>query len=161
NIDYCFAVTVGQRVKPGKFRVRDFDFKYADGPHYLLVADAQSKSPEDAYEQYDYDPGAFTWLEDGSALPAADDKGMARSNTEEGKGILSAEYYGERQRRNVVTFKTSAADLGPGWIVGINQESSREDHPRKDLAPDKKLLVTETAIEGEHNAWQMTVTSVF
>ncbi len=159
--DYCTTVTLTQRNKPGKFIQRDFNFRT---PLLKSKIEFGSGDPiEDKYEQYDYLPGAFWW---DTKKPEKDvaDVDNAPNNDEQGEGpklsrrILEA----ERRRRILVSFHTNATDLAPGKIVGVNQDSPHKNHPRADLAPDKKILLIETHIEGQHNGeWTMTANGVF
>ncbi len=159
--DFAATVTVTQRVKPGKFTIRDFDFRLA--PNLPLVAKAQSGSkPEDVYEQFDYVPGAFWWDTEKKEKPVADRDHAPKTDTDESKLIIKREMDAERRRKLLVSFHTNALDVAPGTICGINQESENKNHPRPDLAPDKKLLIVETSFEGEQNGeWSKTATGVF
>jgi type VI secretion system secreted protein VgrG len=158
--DFCATVTVTQRLKPGKFTLRDFDFRRA--PNLPLLANARSSTREDVYEQYDYVPGAFWWDTGKVEKPMADADGAPKTDMDESKALVDREMDATRRRKLLVSFHTNAIDLAPGTIVGLNQESTNKNHPRPDLAPDKKLLLIESHIEGEHNGeWSMTATGVF
>jgi type VI secretion system secreted protein VgrG len=158
--DFCSTVSITQRVKPGKFTTRDFDFRLAS--NLPLVMRSISSTPEDAYEQFDYSPGAFWWDTDETQLPVADRDHAPMTEPDEGLALAVRKMDGERRRKLLVSFHTNALDLTPGSIVGINQESDATNHSRKDLAPDKKLLLVETAIDGEQGGeWSMTATGVF
>jgi type VI secretion system secreted protein VgrG len=159
--DFCASVTVTQRVKPGKFILRDYNFR---APLLKSIATGVSgKAEEDKYEQYDYLPGGFWWDTKKVTDPVADrDHGPNNDEAGEGKKLIQRSLEAERRRRLLVSFHTNAIDLAPGKLVGINQESTKKNHPRASLAPDKKLLLIETHLEGQHNGeWSMTATGVF
>jgi type VI secretion system secreted protein VgrG len=153
--DIVTKVKLAQRVKPGRFTVRDFDFR--NRLDYQLFSAAQATTaPELPYELYDYEPGAF-WFEPGQGgdTPVADDKGVARTSEKEGNRLVTRDLDGERRARRRVAFDTSVADLSPGVLMTIDA------HPRNDIA-DKKLLVVQSSIEGTPiGEWQMTGESVY
>ncbi len=158
--DFCSTVSLTQRVKPGKFLTRDFDFRL--GANLPLVMKAISSSPEDAYEQFDYEPGAFWWDTEKPMLPVADRDHAPKTDAEAGLDLAVRKMDAERRRRVIVSFHTNALDLAPGAIVGINQDSDAPNHPRPELAPDKKLILVETSVEGENGGeWSMTAVGVF
>jgi type VI secretion system secreted protein VgrG len=158
--DFCATVTVTQRMKPGKTTLRDFDFRRM--PNVPLLANSRSNGKEDIYEQYDYVPGAFWWDTDKAEKPVADVDHAPKTDTDAAKLLGDRSLDATRRRRLLVSFHTNALDLSPGSICGLNQESLAPNHPRPDLAPDKKLLVVETSIEGEATGeWSMTTTCVF
>src|SRR6202012_270974 len=99
--EFVTKVKLTQRVKPGRFTVRDFDFR--NQLDYQLFSQAQATTQgELPYEQYVYEPGAF-WYEPGQAggTPVADDKGVARTNEKEGKALVTRDLDGERRGRRV------------------------------------------------------------
>jgi type VI secretion system secreted protein VgrG len=158
--DFCATVSVTQRVKTGTVTLRDFDFRRA--PNLPLLASARSSTREDVYEQYDYAPGAFFFDTGQSEKPVADLDGAPKTDFGESTKLADRERDATRRRRLLVSFHTNAVDLAPGSIVAINQESLSPNHPRADLAPDKKLLVTEASIEGDATGeWSMTASGVF
>ncbi len=159
--DFCSTVLVTQRMKPGKFTVRDFNFRTPLLKSYQTVP--SGKADEDKYEQYDYVPGAY-WIDTKRIEKPVADGGTGPNNDEPGAGkdFVQHGMEGERRRRLQVAFNTNATDLAPGKIIGINQESDSKDHPRKDLAPAKKILLIETTLEGEATGeWTMTCSGVF
>ncbi len=159
--DFCATVTLTQRVKPGKQTVRDFNFRTPLLKSYKTAT--SGNKDEDKYEEYLYAPGAFWWDTKKPEKTVAD-RDNAPNNDEPGEGqaLLKRTMEAARRRRLLVAFHTNALDLAPGKIVGINQEAEVKNHPRHDLAPDKKLLLLETNLEGEHNGeWSMTSVGVF
>jgi type VI secretion system secreted protein VgrG len=176
NTFACADVTLTQRVRPGRFTIRDFDFRRPlTAPIIASATIGASDTKEQKLEQYHYVPGMF-WFDEqqGGGTPNADDLGIARTDPKEGEAkitgpkdpspvLINQEMQAERRRRLLVSFQTNATDILPGTIVGINQGSGTTDnHPRTDLAPDKKLLVYETHLEGyAHGDWGMRVSAVF
>ncbi|UQA56367.1 type VI secretion system tip protein TssI/VgrG [Polyangium aurulentum] len=151
--DYVTKVKLAQRVKPGRFTLRDFDFR--NQLDYQLFAEARAGT-ELAYEQYLYDPGAF-WVEPGQGgdTPVADDKGVARASAKEANARAARELDGARRTRRVISFQTNVVDLSPGTLMTV------DPHPRADIA-GKKLLVIHSTIEGAHDTkWTMTGEAVY
>jgi len=137
--EFVTKVKLTQRVKPGRFTIRDFDFRKS--LDYQLFGEARAKT-ELAYEHYQYDPGAF-WFEPGQGgdTPVADDKGFARTNEKEGTGRVIRELEAARRARRVVSFKTNVLDLSPGTLMTISP------HPRGDIS-GKRLLSIYSTLEG-------------
>jgi type VI secretion system secreted protein VgrG len=153
ELEFVTKVRLTQRVKPGRFTVRDFDFR--NQLDYQLFQEARAKT-ELAYEQYVYEPGAF-WYEPGQAggTPFADDRGVARTNEKEGKARVTRELDAERRTRRVVDFETNVVDLSPGTLMTV------DPHPRGDIG-GKKLLVIQSSLEGTPGeAWTMKGEAVY
>jgi len=133
--EYVTAVQVSHRVRPGRATHRDYDF---EKPDYNLVGNAEkAKAPEDLYEQYVYEHGIFT---------------------DEKVGKTRADIHLESRRRDKrsVSYHSNVFALSPGTLF------SMLDHPRPDLAPDKKLLVLEASLEGTATGeWTVSGTAVF
>ncbi len=158
--DFCATVTVTQRMKPGKTTLRDFDFRRM--PNVPLLATSSASPREDVYEQYEYVPGAFWWDTEKPEKAVADASHAPKTDIDASKKLADRSLDATRRRRLLVSFHTNALDLSPGSIVGLNQESVAPNHPRPDLAPDKKLLIVETSIEGEAaGEWSMTTSCIF
>jgi type VI secretion system secreted protein VgrG len=132
--DFATDVHVSQRVRPGRFTIRDYDFLK---PDYRLVGEADKKPPEDPYEHYRYEHGAFL---------------------EEKPGKLRADIAlgGERRDRRKIAFRTNVYDVAPAQVFSF------DNHPRSDLGPGERLLVVSTSFEGTANGeWQMTAEAVY
>jgi type VI secretion system secreted protein VgrG len=159
--DWCSDVALTQQVKTGTFRRRDFDFR--GRPDALLVANTASGTNEDPYEQYAYTPGAFWWEPgQGGGTPVADDKGTARTDMGEANELITRIMDAERRARLSISLQTNAIDLCPGVIIGINQNALGAPHPRADLAPDKKILLVESTLDGDATGeWTLKATGVF
>lgn len=142
--EFTTSVRLAQVVKPGRFTIRDFDFR--NRPDYQLFAKAESGSDneENKYEQYHYLPGAFV-VEPGQGgdTPVADDRGIARVNEPEAQRLAQRSLDGARRDRRVVSYETNVVDLAPGSVFSIDH------HRRKDLGPDATIMVTTSFLEGE------------
>lgn len=146
-------VHLGHDVRPGAHAIRDFDLR---NPSFALLGQAtKAAAPEDRYEQFEYQPGAFlvasTLLPD---TPAADDRGRYREDQAAGKALAQRSLEGERARKRVVTFETSTVDLWPGVVFSIEQ------HPHGELG--QPLLVTGFFLQGSPgDTWKMSGDAVF
>jgi len=156
--EFITKVTLTQQVKPGRFTVRDFDFR--NRLDYQLFSEARAQTATEVpYEHYSYEPGAF-WYEPGEArergdTPVADDKGVARTSEREGQKRVTRYLDGERRARRMVSFEVNVVDLSPGTLMTIDA------HPRRDIA-GKKLLVINSSIEGAPGTeWQMKGAAVY
>lgn len=151
--EFATKVKLTQKVKPGRFTFRDFDFR--KNLDYQLFCEARAKT-ELPYEHYYYDPGAF-WFEPGQGgdTPVADDKGIARTIEREGQARVTRELDASRRTRRVVSYKTNVMDLSPGTLLTI------DPHPRGDIS-GKRLLTIYSQIEGSpDDEWTITGESVY
>ena len=154
ELEFVTKVKLAQRVKPGRFTVRDFDFR--NRLDHQLFAEAKATANELPYEHYNYEPGAF-WYEPGQGgdTPVADDKGVARTNEKESNKLVTRDLDGVRRARRMLSFDINVVDLSPGTLMTIDA------HPRGDIA-DKKLLVINSSLEGEPGTeWTMKGESVY
>ncbi|MBK9258553.1 MAG: type VI secretion system tip protein VgrG [Polyangiaceae bacterium] len=141
--EHVTDVRIARKVRPGKLTIRDVD--YRKPPSYNLAATAAGAASaiEDKLERFHYEPGAFLFgAEKGDDTPAADDKGKARTDETEGQKLAQRRLEAKRASGTTVSFSTSAHDVAPGMVTSFL------DHPRADLASDKKLLVVESNLAG-------------
>ncbi len=140
--EFVTAVRMGQRVRPGKYTMRDHD--YRKPPTYKLLSSAAKGQPvEEKLERFQYVPGAFLFGADsGEATPSADDKGKARTDEKEGATLAQKRLDAQRGSARVAMFETNAHDLAPGVILSMS------GHPHAALADDKALLVVESSLSG-------------
>ena len=153
ELEFVSQVKLAQQVKPGRFTVRDFDFRNQLDAQLFAEARAATEVP---YEHYLYEPGAF-WYEPGQGgdTPIADDKGIARTNPGEGAQLAQRNLDAERRARRALAYETNVVDLSPGTLMTI------DPHPRQDIT-GKKLLVIDSSIEGEPGtAWTMKGHAVY
>ncbi len=142
--EWVSRVVVSYAVRPGHYAIRDFDFRRK--PDFELIGKAEpAPAPENFYERYHYEPGEMKRLDppDGAgSWPAHDDKGKVRPSLKEGERMAKERLRGERFGRRAIGFETNCSDLAPGIVMSI------DDHPRSDLKPGDKLLVSSTRLEG-------------
>ena len=156
EFDHVTEVRIGNKVRPGKMTIRDFDFRR---PGFALFGESSSQGDMDSkLEQYHYQPGAF--LTEGhkslAETPSADDRGVARHHHPHGHDIALKRLEGHRATKQVVHFKSNALDLAPGVVFNM------AGHARKDLGEDKELLVSSLTIEGEvEKEWSSSGTATF
>jgi len=148
--DRITAVHVEQQVRPGRYTLRDHDYRRP--PEYKLMADASGKNVpiEEKLERFHYVPGAFLFgVASGDATPNADDRGMTRADEAEGAILAQKRLNAKRSSARICTFETSAHDLAPAMVM------SMAGHPHPLLGDDKKLLVYECSFSGTHEGdWE-------
>ena len=143
DLEHVTQVGVGRRLVPGKYTVRDHDYRRPAS--YQLMASAGGTGPvEDRLESFHYHPGAFLYESEwGEGTPGADDKGKYRADEAEGEELARRRLDAERAPARETTFKTNTLDLAPGTVLSFL------DHPKSELGPKKRLLVVESTLEGE------------
>lgn len=144
--EYVTSVRIGRKVRPGRYVMRDHD--YRKDPKYKLSAGASVKTEgiEQKLERYHYTPGAFLFgTEQGDATPGADDKGKTR--TDEAEAALLAQRRLDAKRGDATTcsFETNASDLAPGVVASFT------GHPRSDLGDKKRWLIIESTRSGSND----------
>jgi len=155
--EYVTNVTLHQRVRPGKYTVRDHDYRLP--PTYPLKGEASGGSTVEAkLERFHYNPGAFLFrTEGGAATPHADDRGRTRSDEKEASAMAQRRLAAKRSQAKRATFHSNAMDLTPGTVLSFF------NHPRTDLGDAEKHLVLEVGIhgssEGELNLSAETVSA--
>jgi len=153
--EYLTEIRVGNRVRPGKLTIRDFDFRR---PGFALFGESKVETGADPkLEEYHYLPGAFLHETARTAeTPAADDRGALRHHQGSGHFLAARRLEGHRASKRVVHFKTNALDLAPGTVLTMS------GHPRKDLGIDRELLVSSLSIEGEvGEEWNIRGTAAY
>jgi len=144
--DFVTGVRTSQKVRPGKYVMRDHDDRHAAS--YKLAASASNPrlAIEEKLVRYHYTPGAFLFeSEGGGDTPVADDRGKMRSDEARGAELAKKRLEAKRSAGCSVSFTTSALDLAPGTVVSLL------DHPRSDLSKDDRLLIVESQIAGSAN----------
>lgn len=137
------GVRVGQRVRPGRYTLRDHDTRLAST--YVLISSAvDATSPiEQRLERYHYVPGAFLFgMPEDQEKSAGDDRGKSRSDERTAASLMQKRLDAQRAERRYVAFETNALDVAPGTILSIT------GHPRADLSADRALLVLASRFEG-------------
>jgi type VI secretion system secreted protein VgrG len=144
--EHVTDLRVGRKVRPGKYTMRDHDYRRP--PNYKLMSSAGggTLAVEEKLERYHYTPGAFLFGTDkGDDSPSADDKGKARTDEAEAAVLAQKRLAAKRGSATTFTFNTNAHDLAPGVVMSVL------DHPRTDLGPKRRLLIIETMIDGTHD----------
>lgn len=154
--EFLSAVRLTHVVRPGKVTIRDHDFR-RQHDYPLLGKTPSAEGPEDFYEQYHYHPGSFMVSgAKGGDTPHADDRGAARHDEKAGETRAHKRLAAQRATKRTVAFDTNVIDLSPGVVFSIGH------HARRDLASNKKLLITETAVEGSpDDEWHISGRAVF
>ncbi len=143
--EYVSHLRVFQRVRLGRVTIRDFDFARPD--RRLDGKSDEAAAPEGQYEEYRYNPAAFIKERKGAPRAVLD---------QETKAAADIALYAKRVDRRQVRFETNCYDLRPGSIVSFDH------HPRKDLAPANKVLLTETQMEGTTDLeWSLSASGSF
>ena len=138
ELEHVTKVSVGRRVRPGKYTVRDHDYR-RPATYKLVASAAETHGVEDRLERYHYVPGAFLYEGDaGEPTPYADDKGAYRPDPGEGDSLAKRRLEAQRSSARETSFNTNTLDLAPGSVVTFL------DHPKSELSPDKRLLVVES-----------------
>ncbi|MDI1430086.1 MULTISPECIES: type VI secretion system Vgr family protein [Polyangium] len=154
--EFVTNVRLSHEVRPGLVTMQDYNFRK---PSYTLRTQSpRAAAPEDRYEQYHYQPGAFL-VETGKAddnTPVADDKGIARHDEPFGKGRAERALLARRMGRGQVAFDTNCPDVAPGAIFNIGH------HPHPDITDGTNLLVIDLRIEGSpQDEWNISGRAVF
>ena len=145
--EHVTKLHVGQRVRPGRYTLRDHDTRLAAA--YPLVAGADAGAGvEGRLERFHYVPGAFSFGTDqGEDQPHGDDRGKTRSDEREGGGLARKRLEAKRSSARVCSFETNVVDLAPGVVTSVL------DHARSDVA-GAPLLVVASSIRGDAlGAW--------
>jgi type VI secretion system secreted protein VgrG len=150
--EYVTSLRLGHEVRPGASQHIDFDFR---NPSFRLMAEAdKAAAPEDVYEQFEYNPGAFLIEGKPGATPTADDKGAYRYEATHGEKRAKRFLESVRTGKRGVWFDTNVIDLGPGTVFQV------EHHPHESLSAD--LLLTHFSIGGTHDGkWHMSGRALF
>lgn len=153
-VDYVTALRIGQKVRPGRYTMRDRDYRLP--PAYPLAASAaKGRGVEERLERYHYTPGAFLFGTDkGESTPAADDKGKTRSDESEGAQLAQKRLDAKRGSGKSCSFSTNVHRLAPGMVIAVG------GHPHPILAEGRTLLVVSSKLEGtSFGEWKHEVTA--
>ena len=154
-MEHVTKVHVARALRPGKYTVRDYDYRRP--ATYPLLATAAGTTPlEEKLERFHYVPGAFLYESNkGEDTPAADDKGKYREDEPEGEALAKRRLEAQRTSIREVKFETNTLDPAPGTVLSFL------DHPKSELGAKKRLLVVDSVFEGEMpGAWKHNCTAV-
>jgi type VI secretion system secreted protein VgrG len=144
--EHVTGVRVSRHVRPGKVTVRDHDYRLPSSYKLMHSADGDGVATEKQLETYHYAPGAFLFESDkGEATPHADDKGKHRTDESEAGKLVQKRLAASRGDASRIVFNTNVVDVAPGTVMSIL------DHPHREVADGKKLLVTESRIDGRRD----------
>jgi type VI secretion system secreted protein VgrG len=144
--EHVTSVRVGRRVRPGKYTLRDVDYR-RPASYPLMASAAGAAGVEQRLERFHYTPGAFLFEGgQGGDTPHADDRGKHRTDEDEGKKLAQKRLAASRGDALTAAFSTNVIDLSPGVVMTVL------DHPSSALGDGAKQLVTESRLEGERDA---------
>ncbi len=144
--EYITECRLAYNVAPGRYTIRDFDYRGKLDFDLIGTETKAAELPEDFYEQYHYVPGAFKVEADSAELDVGDKpKGYRHLQKEIGDPMAQRRWSAARNNRSVVRFVTNCVDLGPGVVFTMNH------HPRADMDL-KKYLIRKFTLEGSVNA---------
>jgi type VI secretion system secreted protein VgrG len=133
-------VNISQKVVPTKTSFRDYDFRR---PRYALEGThAAEEAPHPLLEDYHFAPGHALGEAQGSGEPVGDGEGAYRHNDEEAAARAQRRAEAHLIDATKIAFSTSLPDLAPGSLF------SMLGHPHPEVAPDKRLLVTHSFLNG-------------
>lgn len=152
--DFVTALTVKQRVKPGRMTVGDLDYRRASDAQPRLSS-TSGLATEARLEQFDYEPGAFLFQGEGGGTPAADDRGASRTDEGEGAARTQGRLLARRRGEREVRLESNVVALRPGTRLSV------ANHPHRTVGMDQGLLLTAAEVAGEHSAdWRVKVVAV-
>ncbi len=155
DVGFVTAVSMAQRVRPGKVAIGDLDYRRASTQQPRLSASG-GLPQECALEHFDYEPGAFLYqCQAGGSSPSADDRGVTRTDEQAGQRKTRSRLLAKRQDTKRLSFETNLLELSPGSILSI------ADHPHPSVEADPGWLVTGGILEGDHDGdWRLHVDAV-
>jgi type VI secretion system secreted protein VgrG len=138
--EYVTRVCLAREARPGAIVLRDHDPR---SPAYALFGRAAGAGIEARLERYGYAPGGSVIEgEQGGGTPVADDQGVARASEAHLGAVAALRLEEQRLGERAVTFASNVPDLAPGTVFSIAR------HPAEALAEDRRLLVTDLAVDG-------------
>jgi type VI secretion system secreted protein VgrG len=143
--DHVSHVSLTSKVHSTKATFGDHDFRR---PRYALHGHhAHEHHAPHAHhallEEYHYAPGHSHAEADGGGTPIADAHGAYRHQDKEAKARAERRLDALRSNATKVAFHTSLRDLAPGTVFEL------DGHPHPELGLGKRLLVTESWINGD------------
>jgi len=134
--EYVTQVNVGQEVRPGRYTMRDHDYRLPANYNLVSSAEGANVEIEKKLERYHYTPGAFLFNSTkGEDTPSADDKGKSRTDEAEAAQLAQKRLEAKRASAKTCSFRTNALDLAPGVVLRIS------GHLREKLNKERQLVV--------------------
>jgi type VI secretion system secreted protein VgrG len=148
--EHVTRVKVGRQVRPGRYTMRDHDYRKQPACKLVASAEIPEGGMESRLERYHYIPGAFLFGTDkGDDTPVADDEGKVRTCMHRAEEVARKRLEAKRASAGTCTFETNAHDIAPGVVMRIL------DHPKSELAPEQKLLIVGSTLRGNlHGEWR-------
>jgi type VI secretion system secreted protein VgrG len=145
EMEHVTKVRFGRHLRPGKYTVRDHDYRRP--ATYKLGATAvgpEAGPVEGQLERFHWVPGAFLYesAKAGDDTPTADDRGKYREDEPEGEALVERRLQAKRAQAREVSFETNTFDPAPGVVLSFL------DHPKSEIGPGKRLLVIESTFTG-------------
>jgi type VI secretion system secreted protein VgrG len=145
ELEHVTKVRFGRRLRPGKYTVRDHDYRRA--ATFKLGATAVGPDAGDVeagLERFHWVPGAFLYesTKAGDDTPYADDRGKYREEEPEGEALVERRLQAKRVHAREVVFETNTFDPAPGVVLSFL------DHPKTELGTGKRLLVVDATYSG-------------
>lgn len=129
GIEYATDLQVERRVAPGRYTVRDHDYRLA-ATYKLLQTSEAGVGIEKKLEIFDYVEGAFLFTgNDADDGKFADRKGRTRTDETEGKKLAARRLDALRAESFSMWFETNAFDVGVGSVIAISDHQRTEDKP--------------------------------
>jgi type VI secretion system secreted protein VgrG len=142
--EYATHLRAAREVRPGRYSVRDRDYRLPAAYPLLASTSAPGLDQEAALETFHNSPGAFLFESaKGEATPSADDRGKFRSDEAEGARLAKRRLDALRGEAYGMRFETNAHDITPGVVVHI------DGHARPE--PSRGLLVVGSKLEGQND----------
>jgi type VI secretion system secreted protein VgrG len=155
--EHVCNVRVAQQVRPGRYVLHDVDHRLpaAGQPRFGTVA-ADASGLEARLERFHYRHATRFEGRATGDTPIADRPRAWRTVEPAARRLVERRLDAERVGAKVVRFSSTAYDLGPGAVVAFS------DHPRADLAPDRRLLIVATHLEAdvERDHWPLRCEAV-
>jgi len=152
--EHVTALRASRRLRPGKYTVRDRDYR-RPASFKLLGTASGGAEIEQQLERVHYVEGAFVYEGKGGGTPVADDKGVYRADEGEAAALAKRRLDAKRATANEVSFSTNTIDMAPGVVVSIL------DHPKKEVGSDKPLLVVGATFSGKNDGdWNYDIEAV-
>jgi type VI secretion system secreted protein VgrG len=140
--DFVTALRVTKQVLPGKYTVKDHDYRIHPTQQPLSSHEEKESGVEAKLEKFHYIPGGFLYGTDrGDDTPNADVFGKTRSEDSEAKLLTQRRLRANRALARTVDCTAGAHDLEPGMVVGI------VDHPRVEFGDKQFWLITASTFE--------------
>ncbi len=148
---FATKLTIRQRVRPGRVRIQDLDYRKPATSQPVLES-VMGLPQELTLEQMEWQPGAFLYqVPSGDNTPAADDRGVARTDTTAGAALVHSRLLAARASARGIHFETGTTDLVAGSTLSVT------GHPHREI-DGKSLLITRVLISGSATGgWRSVV----